>query len=428
MRRHLNTSAREKRTKGMIITVALTMSAWLIFTSAHSYLTSLDLAEVAVVGQAEGDLFANLRPCGKPERSWTQEALQGCVAEFFREHEGRGLRYASASLPAPDGAAREMRNAGVFAEVGERRSPDNVVLDPNLRGRPVPLGDRYVYIMPPHIIVDAPTHVMEFEPLRAHALRREALLTLIAGVLGAVVTVGGALHLLRLAREREEAQRQAKEREQLALLGKMSAVMAHELRNPLAAAKGHSQLMAEMSAPGTRLQRKAEQVVQELVRVEELTNDLLAFVRSGKVNPRPCDPAALVREVAGRTVIATPVNVEAEGAPPTWPLDAHAMERVLINLLRNAAQAQESQEPIRLVVRQQGEELYFAVRDHGPGLKDGVEVFTPFVTTKSAGTGLGLAVSRQSVEAHGGRISLRNHPEGGALAEIYLPRELPAGA
>jgi signal transduction histidine kinase len=98
------------------------------------------------------------------------------------------------------------------------------------------------------------------------------------------------------------------------------------------------------------------------------------------------------------------------------------MERVLTNLLRNAVQAQgESTEPITLHVLQRDGALCFAVRDHGPGFAPDVDVFAPFVTTKATGTGLGLTVSRQIVQAHGGRIVALSHPEGGALVEVYIP-------
>jgi signal transduction histidine kinase len=88
----------------------------------------------------------------------------------------------------------------------------------------------------------------------------------------------------------------------------------------------------------------------------------------------------------------------------------YSIERVLFNLLRNAAQAQESEAPIELVLRQARDELYLSVRDHGPGPNPLVDVFAPFVTTKVSGAGLGLALSRQIILAHHGRISLGAHP------------------
>jgi signal transduction histidine kinase len=218
--------------------------------------------------------------------------------------------------------------------------------------------------------------------------------------------------------------RQAMERQKLAMLGLMSAVMAHELRNPLASAKGNSQLLTEMLEPGSRSHRKAEQVVQELVRVETLINDLLDFARSGRVHRRPCDPAALAQEATSRLEDEISIEVDTSSAPASWSLDPSGLERVLTNLLRNAVQAQgESKAPLRLTAAQRGEELYLAVRDHGPGLARDIDVFAPFVTTKITGAGLGLAISRQIVQAHGGRISLKDHPEGGAIAELFIPAE-----
>jgi len=214
---------------------------------------------------------------------------------------------------------------------------------------------------------------------------------------------------------------QARERQRLAHLGKMAAVMAHELRNPLASAKGNAQLLEEMVTPGTPVAHHAGLVVRGLARLEALTDNLLEFVRSGRVRRVPCQPLLLAREAAERMGAGVPVDVVDEGAPPTFLLDPHAMERVLTNLLRNAAEAQGSAQPLQLTVGTQGDLLTMSVRDHGPGVPAGVELFAPFVTTKRSGTGLGLAVSRQMVTAHGGHLSLRNHPDGGALAELAIP-------
>jgi two-component system sensor histidine kinase HydH len=244
---------------------------------------------------------------------------------------------------------------------------------------------------------------------------------LISGGLGILLVLLGGRFLFWLSEKKLEQDKKEQQEIQLALLRQMSAVMAHELRNPLASAKGNSQLLAEMLEQGTKTQSKAEQVVQELIRVENLTNDLLEFIRSGKVHPRECDPSQLAKGIIERAG-EIPIQISSEQAPATWLLDSHSIERVLLNLLRNAAQAQENRsEPIEVAVKQIGDELYISVRDHGPGPNSSVDVFAPFVTTKISGTGLGLSLSRQIVLAHNGRISLRAHPEGGAIAELYIP-------
>jgi two-component system sensor histidine kinase HydH len=243
----------------------------------------------------------------------------------------------------------------------------------------------------------------------------------LSGILGASFMLLGVSLLLWSTKENHQQEKTRQQDEQLALLQQMSAVVAHELRNPLASAKGHSQLLAEMLEDGSRSQSKAEQVVREITRVESLTNDLLTFIRAGKIKQHRCDPAALVQEISQRVTDGL-LHLSIEEAPSEWSLDAAAMERALLSLLRNAIQAQGDAElPIEIVVKQERGELYISVRDRGPGPIDGVDIFAPFVTTKINGAGLGLALARQIIQAHHGRLSLQKHPGGGAIAEIYIP-------
>jgi two-component system sensor histidine kinase HydH len=259
----------------------------------------------------------------------------------------------------------------------------------------------------------------------AEALERGGRLALLLGVLGACAVPAGVWTVQWTVRRWHRAQRQGRAQQQMALLGRMAAVMAHELRNPIASAKGHAQLLAEVLEAQPRLLGRAQYVVQEIVRVETLTNELLHFVRSGRVQPRDSDPAELVRQaVAHVESAAAPFEVRVRELPARWKLDPAAIEQVLANLLRNALQAQPpgARAPV-LTAEVRGDQLYFSVRDHGPGLPEDVDLFAPFVTTRVTGTGLGLTVARQVVQAHGGRIQARNHPDGGALIEVYLPAE-----
>jgi signal transduction histidine kinase len=260
-------------------------------------------------------------------------------------------------------------------------------------------------------------------------LERDGVNTLASGCLGAAVVVAGTFFFLWLTRKREEALAVAAQESQLALLARMSGVLAHELRNPLTSAKGHSQLLVEMLAGSARPQQKAHYVVKEIVRLEALTDKLLVFAKSGQIKREPVNVAELVQTATARVESgesATPVVVRVEGALGAFSLDARAMEQVLVNLLRNAIQAQgDERTPLEVSVSTQDKKLHIAVRDHGPGVPPDVELFTPFATTKLTGTGLGLALCRQVVRAHGGHISLTNHPEGGALVEITLPDEAP---
>ena len=408
--------------------VALIVSTFLLAASSSNFVASRRFSELAVVGQVDRQFFGAVRHECKPPREGGAppvEDVRACLASVLARNEAQGLRYAAFAYNPSERPFEGLKNAQVFAEVGTRRSPYSFDESNQYRGRPVPIESLFYYAMPPNMTnTQVATMVFEFEPTQANSLLFLGWLTLFSGLVGALITLLGSFFIIRLARQRELANQKAKEKEKLAVLGQMSAVMAHELRNPLASAKGHSQLLVEMLESGTRVQRKAQQTVQELLRVELLTNDLLDFIRSGKVNRSLVNPAQLVQNALEQLNPQPLLRLDDQRAPTRWLLDPLALERVFVNLLRNAAQAQpEASAPIEICLREVGRELYISVRDHGPGFPEGTDVLAPFVTTKPSGNGLGLAISEQIIKAHNGRIVLSNHPAQGALVELYLPNE-----
>lgn len=262
--------------------------------------------------------------------------------------------------------------------------------------------------------------VVEIEPVQANELRGNAAWTLGIGALAAASLLGVAIVLVR-REARRNADERARERERrLAHLGEMSAVLAHEIKNPLASLKGNAQLLSQMLAKtdAEKPRAKAERVVEEAVRLEQLTNDLLSFVRTGILKREAVDPAALVREAAAS--VPGEVTIEAEGAPATWSLDAGRIREVIVNLVDNAVAAGP---PVVVRVRAAGGALLLEVEDRGPGVPedDRERIFEPFHTGKTQGTGLGLAVARRVVESHGGTLVVLAAPSGGALFRAEIP-------
>ncbi|NVB39697.1 hypothetical protein G6O69_17775 [Pseudenhygromyxa sp. WMMC2535] len=269
--------------------------------------------------------------------------------------------------------------------------------------------------------------VVEFEPLRAQALRVQANRTLAVGIVGALLMVLASLVFWRLSLRVERNERRMIQQRQLATLGEMSAVLAHELRNPLASLKGHAQLLEERlegSEVDARTRKKASRVVSEARRIEVLSQDLLAFVRAGELAREDRDPRRVVEAALADLDIAR-VDLDCARAPSSWSLDPVRMQQVLTNLVDNALQANEDpQARVELRVFAAKRRCVFEVRDHGPGVPPDAReaIFEPFHTTRVRGTGLGLAMARRIVELHGGTIRVDDHPEGGARFVVEIPR------
>jgi two-component system sensor histidine kinase HydH len=276
--------------------------------------------------------------------------------------------------------------------------------------------------------------VIEVEPAQANQLREAASLTLGVGALAAAALLGVAFVLIRReARRRADAEARERER-RLASLGEMSAVLAHEIKNPLASLKGNAQLLARMLPGGDKPRAKADRVVDEAMRLEQLTNDLLQFVRTGTINRAATDPAQLARDAAATVrrklnptaddsqVVGSgaQITVATDAAPETWSLDAGRIRQVLINLLDNAVAAGP---PVTVAVRRERDHLVLEVADRGPGVPDDNrdKIFEPFFTGKTQGTGLGLAIVRRVVELHHGTIAVYPNPGGGAMFRAEIP-------
>ena len=265
--------------------------------------------------------------------------------------------------------------------------------------------------------------VIEYEPALARKLRDRALRNLLINLLAAGVLTLAAAIAWRFSLREERTQAQLAEDRQLKALGQMSAVLGHELRNPLASLKGNAQILLERLEPGDPRRAQAQVVVDEAVRLEALTGQVLDFARTGQLNIEPADPTAVARSAADRAGVE-PVDLRGPESLEPWPMDRPRMEQVLENLLVNAREASPEGEAVELTWSAEGNTLVYEVRDHGPGLDEAEleRIFEPFFTRRVRGTGLGLSLARRIVEGHGGTLEARNHAEGGALFRVILPR------
>ncbi|MEE9384403.1 MAG: HAMP domain-containing sensor histidine kinase [Nannocystaceae bacterium] len=217
-----------------------------------------------------------------------------------------------------------------------------------------------------------------------------------------------------MAKERARNALQLEKDRQLKVLGQMSAVLGHELRNPLASLKGHAQLLLEKLEANLRAHYGLRTIVADAELLESLTEQILEFAKTGAVRPEPTAIERLLADVVKSERFGV-VEVAIDKRISSWSIDRQQVAKALANLLRNARQATPKGDPLHLSARPDQGLLLLEVSDNGEGIaQDSIDsVFDPFVTTRIEGTGLGLAFVRRVVEAHGGSASARNDAGGG---------------
>ncbi len=261
---------------------------------------------------------------------------------------------------------------------------------------------------------------------RADAVMRRARLGL--SVIFSLLAVGWGLGLTTfLLLKQQAAQRRELARQgELARLGEVGAVLAHEVRTPLAGIKGYGQLLEERLPPG-REHDFAGLIVGEAKRLEGLVGDILLYTRGES------DPLAAVDLTTVCPEVLTLLKHQAEegGLKINCALSANlvvrcseeGLRRVLLNLLSNALQASPRHGVITVAARRSGKIIELTVADQGDGIPEAMreELFLPFRTSKPRGSGLGLAICRKIIEGCGGSISAEAAPGGGALLRVLLP-------
>jgi signal transduction histidine kinase len=227
----------------------------------------------------------------------------------------------------------------------------------------------------------------------------------------------------------EDTRRALESRSRLAAIGEMSAGVAHEVRNPLAAMKGAVELLRARRSPGGETDESLLTLLAtEAERLERVVNDFLEYARPAapRLAPERLDHVArktveLLEKEARSNGIE--LGIEKNGEVPPVLVDAEQLRQVLINLIQNAAHAMDGVGRVTLVASAGTGEALLSVRDTGPGFSpDALQrAFDPFFTTRSRGSGLGLAIARRIVENHAGRIQVRNRAEGGAEVTLAFP-------
>jgi PAS domain S-box-containing protein len=212
----------------------------------------------------------------------------------------------------------------------------------------------------------------------------------------------------------------------LARLGQMAAVVAHEVRNPLAGIKGAIQvLMSRRTVADSELPVMRD-VVARIDSLGELINDLMVFARPRPPRPNTFHIRPLLLEAISllrRDPAGELVEVTIEGPDLELIADNEMIRATVLNLLLNAAQAMNGRGNVTIKIAQHDWECSIEIRDTGPGVPPDLRdrVFEPFFTTKARGGGLGLPIARRTAELHGGTLTLSSPETGGSVFTLTLP-------
>nr|WP_239577566.1 ATP-binding protein [Archangium primigenium] len=266
-----------------------------------------------------------------------------------------------------------------------------------------------------------------------HQRRRELSVQTRAGprtlgltVTGLEGTGGGTLVVFQDLTELRRIENDLRRADQLASLGTLSAQLAHEIRNPLAAMRGSAQLLVQAPDVDPTSARLVDILLRESDRLSKLVDDFLRFARPPPPLKRELDLAVLARETVEMLradPLAGQVRLEQALTPLRVSVDADQIRQVLINLLRNAFQAAGPGGRVRVELREADGQGRLSVWDSAGSIPEAhlSRIFEPFFSTREGGTGLGLSTAHSLVRAHGGTLRVSSSPRDGTEFLIHLP-------
>jgi len=226
--------------------------------------------------------------------------------------------------------------------------------------------------------------------------------------------------------DEKRLQKKLQEQEALAAIGQMAAVVAHEVKNPLAGIAGVIQILRGRYPKETGEHQIMGEVLARIDALVETLQDLLMYARPRELKLADVPLNDLLAETA-RLLAVDPrskdVQVEMPVSQCTLKVDVDYLREALLNIYLNAAQAMNGQGEIRTELQDDGNFCVLRIADNGPGIPPEVRnrAFEPFFTTKGRGTGLGLALVKRVIERHGGEVRIDCPPQGGTVVSLTLP-------
>ncbi len=240
-------------------------------------------------------------------------------------------------------------------------------------------------------------------------------------------------------------QREMSQRERLLSLGRLSTVIAHEVRNPLMIIKGSLHALRQKNLDESAMREAVSDINEEVERLNRIVNEVLDFARPIRFEIAPTDLNALCRESAAASQASgagAPVQLDLDPLTSAVATDAERLRIALVNMLVNAQHAASGmlspvsdhrspvshQSPVTLRTRANGNRVTIIIADTGPGIDPAniAHVFDPYFTTKRGGTGLGLPITKNIIEGLGGTIAIDSTPGIGTEIRVDLPYNSPA--
>ncbi len=226
----------------------------------------------------------------------------------------------------------------------------------------------------------------------------------------------------------KEAQDRLVQSEKLVAIGKLSTIVAHEIKNPLASIGGFARLLQKRAQNERKVREIAAIIQEEVVRLERILENLLSITWERHLDLRPHNPNKLIKETLkvlssrieeSRVVVNLHLD---ETIPKLW-LDKDKIKQVLLNIYNNAIHAMPHGGTLTVQTTSEGNEVFVEISDTGHGIPEEhlEKVFVPFFSTKEHGTGMGLAICNKLIEDHGGRIKVKSQLGTGTTFTIILP-------
>lgn len=223
--------------------------------------------------------------------------------------------------------------------------------------------------------------------------------------------------------EVKRLEKEMRRREKQAAVGDLAAGVAHELRNPLSSIKGYATYFGSRFPEGSEDREAARIMVQEVDRLNRVITDLIGVTRPTDIHPAPTDMGRLVDDIlrlltqdAGQRG----VELRREGASVFAWIDPDRLRQAVLNVCLNAVEAMQDGGVLLLRLSADENHVMLDVVDNGPGIPPELlsRIFDPYFTTKSQGTGLGLVIVMNIVEAHGGSVQVTSEPDQGTTVHF----------